>query len=45
MKHSEVPEELKQIALETLEEWEGGPKDPIWIRPAFDGQVSMIKTR
>jgi hypothetical protein len=40
MRHSEVPEELKEIALEVLEEWEGGPQDPLWIRPTFDGHVS-----
>lgn len=40
MRHSEVPDELKEIALRVLQEWEGGPQDPIWIRPTFDGHVS-----
>lgn len=40
MQHSEVPDELKEIALRVLEEWEGGPQDPIWMRPTFDGHVS-----
>ena len=41
MRHSEIPSELKEIALEVLEEWEGGPQDPLWIRPTFDGHVSQ----
>lgn len=40
--HSEVPEELKEIALCALEAWEGGPKEPIWLRPTFDGHVSDL---
>ena len=42
MPHSEVPEELKEIALCALEDWEGGPRSPLWIRPTFDGHVSKV---
>ncbi|GAA94712.1 hypothetical protein E5Q_01365 [Mixia osmundae IAM 14324] len=30
-------ESFTEHALEELEEWEGGPREPIWVRPAFDG--------
>lgn len=39
MRHSEDGDELKEIALQVVEEWEGGPQGPLWIRPSFDGQV------
>lgn len=41
MRHSDNGDELIQIALESLEEWEGGPKGPIRMQPCFDGLVSM----
>lgn len=44
MKHSDDPSELKEIALQVLEEWEGGPKEPIWARPTFDGHVSSVSS-
>lgn len=43
MHHSDVPEKLKEIALTVLEEWEGGPQAPLWLRPTFDGHVSNPK--
>lgn len=43
MKHSENPEELKEIALQVLEEWEGGPKEPLWTRPAYDGLTVCVE--
>lgn len=42
MKHSEVPSELKEIALQAIEEWEGRPLEPLWIKPGFDGQVIYV---
>ena len=42
MKHSDVPEELREIALEVVEEWEGGPKGGIWTRPAYDGLTIFV---
>lgn len=42
MHHSDVPEQLKEIALSVLEEWEGGPQEPLWLRPTFDGHVSLF---
>lgn len=37
MKHSDVPTELKEIALQVIEEWEGGSQGGLWTRPAYDG--------
>ena len=45
MRHSEDPAELKEIALSVLEEWEGGPKEPLWTRPAYDGLALFIDER
>ena len=40
MRHSDDGEELEQIALETIEEWEGEALKPVWMKAAYDGQVS-----
>ena len=40
MRHSDDGEELEQIALETIEEWEGEALKPVWMKTAYDGQVS-----
>lgn len=35
-------EDLVELALREIEEWEGGPKKSIWIRPAFDGLAIKV---
>ena len=42
MRHSDNPDEFKEIALQVLQEWEGGPRAGVWTRPAFDGQVIYV---
>lgn len=42
MRHSENVDEFREICLEVMEEWQGGPDSPVWIRPGFDGQTIFV---